>query len=169
MVLYKPTMSKNVGGRPRKSYEMGALEFGAGAEKIKVRMADRKDVEAICERQIEELQNDFSEMKSDAKVLVTCLRSQIEAESAETGRVDKTLLENFEKAQNRVRHICKDQSSILAMLMKQFELFSALDRPKEDDPIYTPVEILIDGDAPEEALVEPQFRLEDSDVEPARR
>lgn len=162
-------MAKNVGGRPRKSYEFGVLEFGAGAEKVKVRMEDRKAVEALCERQIEELQNDFSEMKSDAKVLVTCLRTQIQAESAANGRVDKQLLENFEKAQNRVRHICKDQSSILAMLMKQFELFSALDRPKDDDPIFTPVEIVIDTDAPPEALVATQFVLEDGDIEPSSR
>lgn len=161
-------MAKNVGGRPRKSYELGALDFGSEVERVKVRMEDRKAVEALCEQQIEDLQNDFSEMKSDAKVLVSCLRAQIQVESAETGRVDKQLLENFERAQNRVRHICKDQSSILAMLMKQFELFSALDRPKEDDPIYTPVQIMIEGDAPEEALVEPKFALEEGDIEPGR-
>ena len=161
-------MAKNVGGRPRKSYEFGVLEFGDGGEKITVKMEDRKGVEALCERQIEELQNDFSEMKSDAKVLVTCLRNQIQAESAETGRVDKQLLENFEKAQNRVRHICKDQSSILAMLMKQFELFSALDRPMDDDPIYTPVNLVIQTAPPKDAVVANRFELDEDDIEPRR-
>lgn len=158
-----------MGGRPRKSFEFSGLEFGLSGEKVAVKMQDRKAVEALCEGQIEELQNDFSEMKADAKVIVACLRSQIQAEATDKGRVDKGLLENFEKAQNRVRHICKDQSSILAMLMRQFELFSALDRPMDDDPIFTPVEIIIEGDAPADALVEPQFTLEEDDIEPQGR
>lgn len=132
-------------------------------------MHDRKAVEALCQSQVEELQNDFSEMKADAKALVTCLRRQIELESAERGRIDKGLMEAFEKAQQRVRHICKDQSSILAMLMKQFELFSSLDKPLEDDPIFTPVTIIVEGEPPAHALMEPKFQLDEADIDPTSR
>lgn len=159
---------KNVGGRPRKTFDASGLVF-TDAPRIELEMHDRQAVEKLCQEQIEELQNDFSEMKADAKIIVACLRNQIELDSKEKGRVDKVLLENFEKAQNRVRHICKDQSAILAMLLKQFELFSSLDRPLEDDPIYTPVSIVIDGNPPPEACIESKYTLGEDDIEPPSR
>lgn len=159
---------KNVGGRPRKSYDFAGLEFKPAPDKVKVNMSDRKEVETFCGELIEELQSDFKGMKDDVRVILNCLREIIQTSASETGKVDKQLLETFEKHQNRYRHLSKDQSAILAQLMKQFELFSQLDRPPDDDPIFTPVELVIEGEPPAEVVVENKFSLAEDDLEPGR-
>ena len=46
-------------------------------------------------------------------------------------------------------------------LMKNFDLFTELSKPVEDDPLYTPVYLNIITELPESCIVEPEFTMDE--------
>lgn len=159
---------RNKGGRPRSRLALGEIVFKGAPKRLKVKMKERGSVEDFCHKGIEELQQDYKRQKSDIEVILDALRSLIEKQSKESGVVDQATLKMFEQQQQRYRLLCNDQASMLSMLMKQFELFSELDRTPDDDPKFTPVSVVI-GAAPVDQIEPNKFELEAGDIEPDRR
>lgn len=132
-----------------------------------VSMQTRDEVERFCREKIRELTEDYAELKADVRAVRAALRETIRQQSG-SGSVSKEILHMFQEATDRYQKILGNESEILSTLMRQYELFSELDRPEEDNPLYTPVQLVIESTPPPEALVAPRFQRPEDEYEPGR-
>lgn len=155
----------NKGGRPKKHIELSPLKFKASKPKKMLDMSDRKSVEKYCENKVHELETEYDSMYASIMIVVNALQKVIEAQSA-GGVLPESLIDKLEKHQERARKVLKDRADMLQNFMKQFELFSTLDRPADEDPLYTPVHLNIVTVPPPEAIIPNKFELDEDEIEP---
>jgi hypothetical protein len=158
-------MGNSKGGRPKTEFELGLIKFKPRRQ-VKIKMSDRVAVERFCTNMIDCIQTDLAAAKDDLRTLLDVQKKAMQLEAKE-GKVNLSLMAAFERLNQRYRQLVNDQAKQLTSLMKQYALFSTLDRPEEDDPKYTPVEFYVD-DPPDEAIVQNKYVLGPEDVDPER-
>jgi hypothetical protein len=161
---------KHAGGRPKKPIQVtppDQTQPVSTQPPVELSMKDRREVENSVRQRVNENKQDRAQIKADTKRTFEALARQIEEQSLK-GEVDLSLVRAFEQQQQRFRQICNDEDRANNSEIKQFKLFSQLDKPPEDDPVFTPVTVVVTDEPPPNCLIENIYQLDDDDREQPR-
>lgn len=129
-----------------------------------ISMEDRAALETSVGAKLNAALGYYEKQLEDINVILNAARVSIDAQTKESGEVDPGILRIYEQQQQRYRQTLKDYTGELEKIRKQYKLFSSLDRPQEDDPIYTPVHLFVLTEPPPQALVDNLYELEPDDA-----
>ena len=135
-------------GRPATKGETARVTSGKRPQ-----FKTRTDLEFYLRRELEQTAGQFNDIIAGCK-------KQMKMFS------DQKMPNEFVKAMNGYRQVLKDKRDFLVQLTKHFELLATLDKPSEEDPRYTPVELILSFDPPAECIVSTTYSLDEDDSQP---